>query len=57
MARYVRSSLKGDWFESKYHGTCSNCFDDFDEGDEIRADGQGGWEARQCCGDDHEDAE
>lgn len=34
------------WFPARYPGECSNCSGDFDEGDDIRADGSGGWE---CC--------
>jgi hypothetical protein len=40
------------WFSSRYDGDCSNCSRHFDSGDEIRADGDGGWEARECCGED-----
>lgn len=38
---------KGPAFEASYGGSCSNdgCLDgQFEEGDEIRADGAGGWE-------------
>jgi hypothetical protein len=47
------------YFESRYDGTCSNCYERFTEGDEIRADGEGGWRGRECCGheDEQEDAE
>lgn len=42
----------GPWFEARYGGECSNCFAGFTPGDIIRADGQGGYELRECCGDD-----
>jgi hypothetical protein len=40
----------GRWFTSRYDGSCSTCFADYGEGEEIRADGEGGWQARECCG-------
>lgn len=43
---------KGNWFESRYDGDCSTCFTSFYAGDRIRADGEGGWEAEDCCGDE-----
>lgn len=36
------------WFVAAYDGDCSGCGQEFQEGDEIRADGFGGYEAR-CC--------
>lgn len=39
----------GPWFIAAYDGDCAGCGDEFCEGDEIRADGEGGWLAR-CCG-------
>lgn len=42
----------GRWFRSMYDGTCSRCDDRFEAGDRIRADGEGGYEAYACCGDD-----
>lgn len=39
---------KGPWFGANYPGKCSTCEDRFDEGDRIRADGQGGWECEDC---------
>lgn len=51
--RVVRDPYeKGPWFPARFEGTCDTSGDFFDEGDEIRADGQGGWEARECCGED-----
>lgn len=38
---------RGPWFTALYHGMCSACGDRFEPGDEIRADGDGGYE---CCG-------
>jgi hypothetical protein len=49
---------KGPWFDSAYDGDCSGCYTSFLSGDVIRADGDGGWEAQDCCGDEIEsDAE
>ena len=42
---------KGPWFCAAYDGECV-CGVSFYEGDLIRADGDGGWEAGDCCGDD-----
>ena len=39
---------KGPWFGAMYAGTCDSCFDPIQEGDSIRADGQGGYECRDC---------
>jgi hypothetical protein len=41
---------KGVWFPASWPSECSSCGIVFDAGDEIRADGDGGWEAR-CCDD------
>lgn len=40
----------GPPFEAMYAGVCSDCGDRFDEGDEIRADGEGGY-LGPCCAD------
>jgi hypothetical protein len=48
-------SGKGPWFYASYSGECAGCTRAFDEGDLIRADGFGDWEAKECCGDDAED--
>lgn len=42
----------GRWFEAGYEGECSGCFAEIGIGDIIRADGDGGWERQECCGDD-----
>lgn len=42
---------KGAWFIAACDGDCHGCGREFGEGDEIRADGDGGFEARACCGD------
>lgn len=39
----------GPWFTASYPGECARCGDEFDEGEQIRADGSGGYE---CCEDD-----
>lgn len=43
---------RGSWFAAQYPGECSECGDPFDEGDIIRADGEGGYEMRYCSGCD-----
>ena len=49
-------SGKRHWFYASYPGECSTCFSPFDEGEEIRADGAGGWEAKACRAN-HDDAD
>ncbi len=44
----------GPWFAAAYSGSCSGCGEDIEDGDEIRADGGGGWERRECCGEDED---
>ena len=51
-ARPSRPDRKGPWFQASYCGECDSCGDRFHEGAEIRADGHGGWEGRECCNDD-----
>lgn len=46
------AAAPGPWFMASYPGKCSGCFAPFSEGDLIRADGEGGWEA-QYCREDH----
>lgn len=43
---------KGPWFGAQYAGDCDTCGSPFDEGDMIRADGDGGWECESWCGQD-----
>lgn len=51
---------KGPAFEASYGGACANddCLDgEYDEGDQIRADGHGGWEcAHHKDGEDEDGA-
>jgi hypothetical protein len=42
------TSGPGPWFTARYGGDCASCGDPFDEGDTIRADGEGGWECTGC---------
>jgi hypothetical protein len=42
------SNGPGPWFTASYGGHCASCGDGFDEGDTIRADGEGGWECANC---------
>lgn len=40
--------VPGPWFAAGYNGFCSGCGDDIEEGDRIRADGDGGYECEEC---------
>lgn len=52
-----RDSRPGPWFPAAYPGECSGflCGMAFSEGDMIRADGEGGWQAQECFTDFPED--
>lgn len=41
-------SGKGRWFRANFDSECSGCDGAIWEGEDIRADGFGGWEGR-CC--------
>lgn len=41
----------GNWFPARFDGDCDGCGADFGEGEDIRADGKGGWQGRECCGE------
>jgi hypothetical protein len=41
-------SNKGPWITARFDSECSGCDGALWEGDDIRADGSGGWEGR-CC--------
>lgn len=53
-AHYVgpNPSGKGPWFGAQFAGGCDQCGSYIEEGDMVRADGQGGWECEQWCGQD-----
>jgi hypothetical protein len=38
----------GPWFEAAYPGVCSRDGDEIEPGEDVRADGSGGWEHRYC---------
>lgn len=38
------------YFPARYDGSCDTCGADFAQDDQIRSDGNGGWEAEDCCG-------
>lgn len=38
-------------FPASYSGDCAGCGSSFDEGEQIRSDGEGGWLAECCDGD------
>lgn len=40
----------GPWFPAQFDGECSGCDGALWAGEDIRADGSGGWEGR-CCGE------
>lgn len=40
---------RGPWVSANYEGVMSCCGEICDEGDMIRADGEGGWEGQRCC--------
>jgi hypothetical protein len=44
----VRDRRPGLWFPARYPGTCTRCGVGFEDNQDIRADGFGGWE---CCDD------
>lgn len=48
----LAKSQQGRWFTANYDGDCSVCGEDFEQGDDIRADGSGGWQGRYCCAED-----
>jgi hypothetical protein len=49
------SGSPGRWFPSRFDGDCTECFAHFDAGEEIRATGDGGWQGRECCGEEPEE--
>lgn len=46
---------KGPWFYAQYGGVCSAGGESVEAGDEIRADGTGGYECSACVADDEPD--
>ena len=38
----------GPWFPARFDSECDECGDPIDEGDEIRADGEGGYACKGC---------
>lgn len=53
MAFTGAKNIPGPWFESMYDGKCSRGGEYFAVGDEIRADGHGEWECRDCVDADY----
>jgi len=43
---------KGPWFGAQFPGECERCLNRFEEGDRIRADGEGSYECEAWCGQD-----
>lgn len=46
-----RSAAFGPWFTATYGGDCDGCGGEIVPGDEIRADGHGGWLCSECGAD------
>lgn len=42
----------GPWFDAQFPGICERGGEGFEAGEEIRADGEGGYECRECVNDD-----
>lgn len=38
----------GPWFPARFDSECDGCGDPIDEGDQIRADGEGGYVCEGC---------
>jgi len=51
------ASGRGRYFYASYDGDCDVCLVHYDEGDEIRADGSGGWQGKECCGQEEDEGE
>lgn len=43
---------RGPWFSARFEGWCCNCGQPVDPGDQIRADGLGGYLCHECGGSD-----
>lgn len=54
---HAPEATPGRWFRSSYDGDCDVCGAAMFEGDEIRADGEGGWQGQECCGQAQDDGE
>lgn len=44
----MRRSGPGPWFPARFDSECDGCGDPIDEGDQIRADGEGGYVCEGC---------
>ncbi len=38
----------GPWFQARYDGECDGCGEEFERGDTIRSDGEGGYLFGDC---------
>lgn len=47
--------VPGPWFEAGFSGECSRGGEEIEPGQDIRADGYGGWECRSCVEEDGDD--
>lgn len=50
-----KQNTKGPWIVAGFDSECDPCGGAIFAGDEIRADGSGGWECRAVCGTDDDD--
>lgn len=45
----------GPWFTAQFDSECDDCGEDIEEGDQIRADGEGGYLCEECGQDEEDD--
>jgi predicted nucleic acid-binding Zn ribbon protein len=46
--RRFKPAERGPWFFARYDGKCSDCGEQFESGQKIRSDGDGGWLCEDC---------
>lgn len=46
--RALERPLLGPWFEARWPGNCDGCDEEYQAGDQIRADGEGGYLYGTC---------
>ena len=44
----IAKEQPGRWIEARFHGACSCCPGSIRPGDQIRSDGEGGWQCADC---------
>lgn len=50
-ARPAQDPDYGPWFQAQFPGYCDGCGEPIEPGDQIRADGRGGWICEDCGSD------